>query len=76
MAKEEIKNIKALTVRLPKDQARALEKVAEIDEMSVADAIRTAIDAHIETRRRDAGFAKRLHRSIDENRDILERLAR
>ena len=67
---------KAMTVRLPREQARELAKVAEVDGMTVADAIRTAIDEHIEARRKDDAFMERLRRSIDENRDILERLAR
>jgi len=67
---------KAMTVRLQKEQARDLAKVAEVDGMTVADAIRTAIDEHIEARRQDDAFMERLRRSIEENRDILERLAR
>jgi hypothetical protein len=65
-----------MTVRLPREQARELTKVAEVDGMTVADAIRTAIDEHIEARRKDDAFMERLKRSIEENRDILERLAR
>lgn len=72
----EPKETKAMTLRLPAEQAKELELVAEIDEMSVSDAVRSAIDAHIETRRKDGAFVERLRRSLEENRDILERLAR
>jgi hypothetical protein len=68
--------MKAMTVRLPIQQARELEAVAEVDEMTVSDAVRVAIDEHIQARRKDAAFRARLHESIRANQDILERLAR
>ena len=67
---------KARTLRLPIDQAKELEAIAAIDEMSVNEEIRRAIAAHIEGRRQDADFRKRLQASIDRNKEILERLAR
>ena len=66
---------KAMTLRLPLDQAKLLEAVAEVDQMSIAQAVRVAIDAHIERRRSDAEFMTRLRRSIETHRDILEQLA-
>lgn len=47
-----------------------------MDEVSVNEEIRQAIAAHIENRRRDADFRKRLDASIERNKEILERLAR
>jgi Arc/MetJ-type ribon-helix-helix transcriptional regulator len=73
---KDVKGTKAMTLRLPAEQAKELELVAEIDDVSVSDAVRSAIDVHIETRRKDAAFMERLRRSLEENRDILERLAR
>ncbi len=70
------KTNKALTLRLPVDQAEVLEAVAGVDEVSVNEAIRRAIAAHIEARRQDDEFRKRLRASIERNREILERLAR
>lgn len=67
---------KALTLRLPIDQAEALEAIAGIDEISVNEEIRLAIAAHIEARRQDPAFRERLRASIERNREILERLAR
>jgi Arc/MetJ-type ribon-helix-helix transcriptional regulator len=67
---------KAMTLRLPDEQARELEMVATADGVSVAEAIRTAIEAHIEARRHDAEFQLRLQRNLEEHRAILERLAR
>jgi hypothetical protein len=67
---------KAMTVRLDAEQARLLETVAEVDGMPVAEAIRVAIDEHIAARRQDKEFRESLSKLMDENRDILERLAR
>jgi len=67
---------KTITLRLDDEQARLLGTVAEVDGLTVSDAIRAAIDAHIESRRGDAEFAERLRRTMEEQRDILELLAR
>ena len=66
---------KAFTVRLPEDQASALEKIAQVDDMPLAEAVRTAIQAHIETRRKDQDFQNRLREIIEQDRKILEQLA-
>lgn len=68
--------IKSRTLRLPADQAEALEAIAGVDEVSVNEEIQRAIAAHIEARRSDPDFRRRLKASIDRNREILERLAR
>ena len=68
--------IKSRTLRLPAEQAEALEAIAGVDEVSVNEEIQRAIAAHIETRRSDPDFRRRLQASIKRNREILERLAR
>ncbi|MGB3952859.1 MAG: ribbon-helix-helix protein, CopG family [Solirubrobacterales bacterium] len=65
-----------MSLRLPAEQAKELEAVAAVDNMPVSEVVRDAIDALIETRRKDKAFKARLRRSIKENNDILERLAR
>jgi ribosomal protein S15P/S13E len=67
---------RARTLRLPVDQAEVLEAIAGIDEVSINEEIRRAITAHIEARRQDPDFRRRLQASIERNREILERLAR
>ena len=67
---------KAMTVRLDADQARLLERVAEVDGVPVSEAIRMAIDEHIAARRQDKEFRASLRKLVEENQDILERLAR
>jgi hypothetical protein len=67
---------KALTLRLPVDQAEELEAIARVDEVSVNEEIRRAVAILIETRRQDEGFRERLQASLARNTEILERLAR
>jgi predicted transcriptional regulator len=66
----------AVSLRLPAEQADALAAIADIDEVSVNEEIRQAIAAHIEARRQDADFQRRLEVSIERNKEILERLSR
>lgn len=68
--------MKAMTLRLPDDTAAELEAVARADETSVSDAVRQAIEQHIAARRQDAEFKARLRKIIEEDREVLERLAR
>lgn len=69
-------DVKTMTLRLPAAQAQALDAVAQADEMPVSEAVRVAIEAHIEARRNDPAFQARLSKILDENRQVLERLAR
>lgn len=66
---------KTMTLRLPLDQAAELEAVARADGVSIAEAVRQAIAAHIEARRKDKGFTRRLRQLIDQDREILKRLS-
>jgi hypothetical protein len=64
-----------MSLRLATDQAEALEKVAEVDGVSISEAIRDAIQQHIESRVIDEEFRSRLKESIQRNQRILDRLA-
>lgn len=66
---------KAMTLRLDADQADALAKVAEVDGVTVTEAMRTAIDEHIAVRAADPAFRARLTASIARNKRVLDRLA-
>ena len=66
---------RALTVRLPAEQAEALEAVALVDNVPIAEAIRIAVAAHIEARRRDEAFQERRKASLERSVQLLERLA-
>jgi predicted transcriptional regulator len=65
---------KAMTLRLPAETARNLDTVAQVDQVPVSEAVRTAIDAHIWARRQNKEFRERLQRSIEENQEMLKRL--
>ena len=67
---------KAMTLRIDTDTAEQLEALAQVEGTSVSDVVREALIRHIEERRADADFQKRLRDSIERNRLILERLAK
>ena len=60
--------LRALTVRIPEDQAKALEFAALLDGCSVADELRDAIARHLAARRADPDYQERLDHSIAQNR--------
>ncbi|MEK6273429.1 MAG: hypothetical protein AABM42_12435 [Actinomycetota bacterium] len=66
---------KTLTLRLAAEKAAELEAVAKADEMHVSEAVREAIDRHIQDRRTDKEFQSRLQRLIREEQGVLKRLA-
>lgn len=66
---------KAMTLRIDTGTAEQLEAIAQVQGVSVSEVVREALVRHIEERRADAEFQKRLHDSIERNRLILERLA-
>lgn len=68
--------VKAMSLRLPEEKAAELTAIARTDEMPVSETIREAIDRHIEARRADKDFQARLKRRLEEDREVLERLAR
>jgi predicted transcriptional regulator len=68
--------MKTLSLRLPDEQAAALEAIAQADEVSVSETIRQAIDSQINQRRDDAEFQKRLRVAMERNQKALELLAK
>ncbi len=67
---------RALTLRLPTDQAAQLEAVARADGVSVSEAVRSAIADRIEARRKDSAFQARIKQMMEEERAVLEQLAK
>jgi Arc/MetJ-type ribon-helix-helix transcriptional regulator len=66
---------KVTTLRLPDFMAAELAAVARADEMPVSEAVREAIEKHIAERRADKGFQQRLKRLLEEDQEVLKRLA-
>jgi predicted DNA-binding protein len=69
-------NRKTMTVRMARETAEQLEAIAQVESVPVAEVIRDALARHIEERRNDAAFQKRLRASVERNKAILERLSK
>ena len=67
---------KTMTLRLEDEQAATLELVARADNHTITEAVRAAIDDHIEARRRDEAFIERLRQRQEQERELYERLAK
>ncbi len=67
---------KNLTVRLDDDLAADTEAVARAEGQSLNETVKTALREAVERRRHDPKFKARIQRIIDEDRELLERLAK
>ncbi len=67
---------KNLTVRLDDDLAADTEALARAEGQSLNETVKIALREAVERRRRDPKFKARLQRIIDEDRELLERLAK
>lgn len=65
-----------MSLRLPDEQAKALDALAMAEETSVSEIIRGAIAERIEERRADKGFQDRLRRAVERNKEALDLLAK
>lgn len=66
---------RAMSLRLPEEQARALDAVAMAEGTSVSEVIRDAIAERIANRRKDKTFQERLRSAVERNREALDLLA-
>jgi predicted transcriptional regulator len=64
------------TIRLPGPTAEALAAVSKADNRSISEAVRKAIDEHIDARRADPAFQQRLAELFESEREVFERLAK
>ena len=67
---------KNLTVRLPDELASDTEALARVEGKSVNETIKEALSEAVERRRRDPKFKARVRQIIEEDRELLERLAK
>ncbi len=67
---------KTITLRLPREQADEIEMIARVDDISVTQAVRDAILTHVEARRQDNDFMSRLKGFMEQERAVLDRLAK
>jgi hypothetical protein len=66
--------VKKLLLRLDDTLAGQLEAVARVDRRPITDEIREAIAAHVEARRADPDFQRRLHETMERDRQSYEEL--
>jgi predicted transcriptional regulator len=67
---------KNMTVRLPDELAADTEALARAEGQSVNETVKQALAEAVERRRNDPKFRARLRRIIEEDRELLERLAK
>lgn len=67
---------KNLTVRLPDDLAADAEAVARAEGTSLNETIKEALAEAVERRRKDPAFKKQLRAIVEQDRELLERLAK
>ena len=67
---------KNFTVRLDDELAANAEAMARAEGQSLNETVKEALREALERRRNDPAFKKRLRRIIDEDRELLERLAK
>ena len=67
---------KNMTVRLPDDLAADAEALARVEGKSVNELVKDALADTVERRRRDPKFKARVRQIIEEDRELLERLAK
>ncbi len=67
---------KNLTVRLTDDLAAQAEAVARAEGLSLNETVKEALVEAVERRRKDPAFKKRLREIIEQDRELLERLAK
>jgi predicted transcriptional regulator len=67
---------KNMTVRLPDDLAADAEALARAEGQSVNETVKQALAEAVERRRKDPKFRARLRKIIEEDRELLERLAK
>lgn len=67
---------KATSLRLSDQMAAEIAAVARADGMPVSEAVRKAIEKHIAERRADKNFQKRVKQLLEEDQEVLRRLAK
>lgn len=67
---------KNMTVRLDEGLAADTEALARAEGMSLNETVKQALTEAVDRRRRDPKFKARVRRIIEEDRELLERLAK
>jgi predicted transcriptional regulator len=67
---------KHLSIRLDDELAADTEALARAEGQSLNETVKTALREAVERRRKDPKFRARVRRIIEEDRELLERLAK
>jgi hypothetical protein len=67
---------KAMSLRLPDEQAADIALVARADGMHISEVMRLAAEQYVAARRKDEAFQKRLKEFLERDRKAVERLSR
>jgi len=67
---------KNITVRLPDDLAADAEALARVEGVSLNETVKRSLAATVAQRRTDPEFKARVIKIIEEDRELLERLAK
>lgn len=67
---------KAISIRLPEPMAAELAAIARTQDVPVSEVIREAVEDHIASLSTDKEFQLRLKKRLEEDRKVLERLAK
>ena len=67
---------KNITVRLPDDLAADAEALARVEGQSLNETVKQSLAETVAQRRKDPEFKARVARIIEEDRELLERLAK
>ncbi len=68
--------VKHLSIRLDDELAADTEALARAEGQSLNETVKTALREAVERRRKDPKFKARVQQIIDEDRELLERLAK
>jgi metal-responsive CopG/Arc/MetJ family transcriptional regulator len=66
---------KVISVRMPDELAGQIDAMARAEGVSVSEAMRAAAYRYIATRKADQDFKDRLRKRLEEDAEILKRLA-
>ena len=67
---------KNITIRLPDDLAADAEALARVEGQSLNETVKQSLAETVAQRRKDPEFKARVARIIEEDRELLERLAK
>ncbi|HET7052443.1 MAG TPA: ribbon-helix-helix domain-containing protein [Solirubrobacterales bacterium] len=68
-------NTKVISIRMPDELAGQIDAMARAEGVSVSEAMRAAAYRYIAIRRADQDFKERLRKRLEEDAEILKRLA-